>query len=226
MKKATIVFLLFSFCFIAKAQLSSSAGPKIMLLANLRSDDAMWYEVGTMYLGKDFVNFQFKISSRTAYEYTDANSSIIGPYERGNNGYYYGKVNFNSSFTYIKAGYILLRKENKVSTFLLGINGVFGESKNKLQLDYYDPLLGLTSESFVDNRFHKGAEVEFTLLLDLNAHLAFSFGATLGKELMQEELFKDARGGTFSKRETYSPGMGFGPGGYFRISTGIVIKPY
>ncbi|OYU95600.1 MAG: hypothetical protein CFE21_10685 [Bacteroidetes bacterium B1(2017)] len=218
--KRIILVIAILFALKANAQLSVSPSPKIMALANLRSDPVQFYEIGMMVLADDNLNFQLKFSRRSDYKFEDD----------GQGGSYYGTykgVDFVSDLTYLKPGYIFIRTDHKTNTFLLGANAVLGFSQNQLQVSLIDPLLGSITQVTREDVFHKGFEIEAQFLLDLNRYCAMNFSVAAGGSFGQDfVLFKNVYNGAFSNRDAYIPGMGYVPGVYINFGLGLVIKPY
>ncbi|OYU95597.1 MAG: hypothetical protein CFE21_10670 [Bacteroidetes bacterium B1(2017)] len=215
-------FLLF-FCLLSRlslAQMSSWPDPKVLAQFSFRSEEVMRWEAGLIYLGKHHLNFQLKASVHKNYEYLIQRSYLYTNYST------IGGVSFVSDFSYIKPGFIFLRKEKKTRSFYLSLNGVLAISKNRLNVNYLDPILGPTYLIEKEDKVYKGLELEAKFNYDITRFAAVNFGLTLGDSHDEEKLFKEVFNGAFKGRDNAIPGMGINSYPYFILSTGLLLKLY
>lgn len=221
MKQVLLILFIVLFSKSIFGQIALAPSPKHFVLIGIRSDPIMWNEIGYMYLGKKYLNFQIKGSFVKDFGYINNPSYVIyiGPVTN---------VNFISSFYFVKPGYILLKRESITNTFLLVVNGLFSLSKDQLIVNFKDPLLGNVQQITKENHFYNAIDLEMKWHLDLNKFFALSLSGLVGYNLSSNNnLFKDVYHGAFSNRETYYPGVGFYfEDAYFLLNMGLAIKPF
>lgn len=212
-----IIFILgVKLCF---AQKDTSQIRRHNLLVGVKTDPILWYEFGYMQAGPRFKSFQIKGSFTKEIEYPRGqvleNSSYKTP-----NGY----VTFKSIFSAIKPGFALIRYKEEKSTFYLFVNGLFGFSKNSLDILINDPLLGNTKLTHIEHNFHSSIELEASWHIHYKDIIDLKLGPLIGKPITQPVVFSGIYEGGFSRTEIYKPGIGYFKDLYIALNLGLAIN--
>ncbi|MDZ4668275.1 MAG: hypothetical protein SGJ00_10350 [bacterium] len=219
--KRHLIFCFIAFCaHFASAQISRISGQQYLLLVGVRTDAVLWNEYGFMYFGDKHLSFQLKGSYVKNYTSTD-NQEIWTPYA-GNRG----SVDFVSSFYYLKPSYVLHQKSNDFYTFFVLVNGMFSSSKNHLIVSLFDPVLGNVVDVTTEIYYYKSIEFEANWHINLGKQMAVSLGVLVGSVFNSPLIFSNVYNGAFSKRDTYTPGVGYNGDAYLKLNLGLVLRPY
>ncbi|MDZ4668612.1 MAG: hypothetical protein SGJ00_12120 [bacterium] len=224
MKLRTISYLIISWLpFFAKAQLTMRGGKCHLLGVSIRSDMVMPLEVSYLNLNHKYFNFQIKGSMRRANRgdvspiYMQTSYANFGPY------YSRGRVDFESSYYYIKPGLVLANSKHAASRFLFCLNGILGYSKDQMQIRMFDPLIGYTNQKHNETHTYYGAELEINYMADLGKNVGLSFGGFINGSLNKPKPFESLYNRAFNGRDYYYPSLGFAHYTY-GCNLGLVFK--
>jgi hypothetical protein len=214
-----LIFILFILASTSsKAQISEQNQSKHNILIGIRTEPVIWYEYGYMHIGKRFQTFQIKSSFAINLDFPSRR--FIYTNYNNHNGY----INFNSNYATIKPGYAIARVVGEKQNFYLIVNTLLGFSRNQLNINFNDPILGVHTESHSETNYYQSIELEANWHVKVNKNIALKFGPLIGKQLNSPILFANIYDGAFAKSERYKPGIGYYKDIYFAFNFGLAIN--